>query len=407
MSDYNLIIIGAGAAGLMCAANIRKGISTLILEKTTKIGTKLKISGSGQCNITHSGDIKSFERAYGKNGRFLRSALHSFSNEDLVEYFSNLGVPIIEREDGKMFPESLKSGDIISALTSQIKKSGHEIIKDSKVTSISFDAETKLFSVNSSKGIFTAENIVISTGGASYPRTGSTGDGYRFAQDLGHNVVKTSPSLVPVSVKNWKFRKVAGNSFKNASITVKNGKKKITSSGELLITHEGLSGPLILDFSRFIDEEDTVCINFLANLNTETVFEKLTGLFKSSPSKKISRILTKLELPAGFCLSLLDISGISPEKLCGSVSKAEARKIAENLCSFKVEVKKDGYEKAMCTAGGVNLKEVDQKTMESRIAKGLYFCGEVLDIDGNTGGYNIQAAFSTAFSTATAICNKY
>ena len=407
MKTYKLIIIGAGAAGLMCAANIKKGVKTLILEKTTKIGTKLKISGSGQCNITHSGDIKSFEKAYGLNGRFLRSALHSFSNADLAEYFSNLGVPIIEREDGKMFPESLRSGDIISALTSEIKRNGHDILKDVPVVSTCFNSENGIFTVKTKLGVFTSENLVISTGGSSYPQTGSTGDGYRFAQDLGHKIVKTSPALVPVSVKDWKFKKVAGNSFKNASITVKKGKKKITANGELLITHEGLSGPLILDFSRNLVDSDTIFLNFAADLNTETAYEKLVDLFKLFPSKKIGRTMPKLELPAGFCSILLEISGIDPSRLCASISKTETRKIAQNLCTFEVNVKKDGYGKAMCTAGGVNLKEVDPKTMESKITKGLYFCGEVLDIDGDTGGYNIQAAFSTAVQAAITICNKY
>ena len=407
MTTYNLIIIGAGAAGLMCAANIKKGVKTLILEKTGKIGTKLKISGSGQCNITHSGDIKSFERAYGKNGRFLRSALYGFSNEDLVEYFSYLGVPIIEREDGKMFPKSLKAGDIISALMSEIRKNGHEILKNSNVISTCFNSENKTFTVKTETGEFTSENLVIATGGASYPRTGSTGDGYRFAKDLGHKISKISPSLVSVSVKDWKFSDVAGNSFKDASITVKNGKNKITQNGELLITHDGLSGPLILDSSRYLEDKDSVFINFLNHLNMETAFEKITELCNESPSRKIQKILPEIGISSNFAAIILKISKIDPEKLCGSVSKKEIRKISEILCRNEMNVKKGSFEKAMCTSGGVNLKEVSSKTMESKIVEGLYFCGEILDIDGNTGGYNIQAAFSTAFSAAVTICNKY
>jgi len=407
MTKYDLIIIGAGAAGLMCAANIKEGIKTLVLEKTGKIGTKLKISGSGQCNITHSGDISSFEKAYGLNGRFLRKALYKFSNSDLVEYFDDLGVPIIEREDGKMFPKSLKSGDIASVLTSQIRKNDHEILKNSGVTSICFNSEKNIFSINSEGNELTSSNLVIATGGASYPETGSTGDGYKFAKILGHSVSNIGPSLVPFHIKNWVFSSVAGNSFKNAAISKRSGSKKITKNGELLITHSGISGPLVLDFSRYCDTNDSVLINFLSNFNTETIIEKLNDLFYESASRKIAKILPSVGIPINFSLTVLKNSGINTEKLCGSISKKEIRKMAEMICNLEINVKKESLNKAMCTTGGVKLGEINSSTMESKLCKGLYFCGEVLDIDGDTGGYNIQAAFSTAFCAATTICNKY
>lgn len=407
MPDYDLIIIGAGAAGLMCAANIKKGIKTLVVEKTGKIGTKLKISGSGQCNITHSGDISSFEKAYGFNGRFLRKALYQFSNLDLVKYFDNLGAPIIERDDGKMFPKSLKSGDILSALTSLIRKNGHEILKNSGVISIRFDSTNEMFEVNTHANKLTSSNLVVATGGASWSEIGSTGDGYRFARSLGHSVSNIKPSLVPFSVKNWIFASVAGNSFKNAAISKKTGSKKISKNGELLITHSGISGPLVLDFSRYSDVSDTVLINFLSNFNTETFVEKLKELFYESASRKIIKILPNVGIPIDFSHIVLKNTGVDTEKLCGSISKKEIRKIAEMICNLEINVKKESFNKAMCTTGGVNLSEINSATMESKLCKGLYFCGEVLDIDGDTGGYNIQAAFSTAFSAATGICNKY
>jgi len=407
MTNYDLIIIGAGAAGLMCAANIKNGVKTLLVEKTGKIGTKLKISGSGQCNITHSGDISSFEKAYGLNGRFLRKALYKFSNSDLVEYFDSLGIVIIERDDGKMFPKSLKSGDIASILTSEIRKNGHEILKNSGVTSICFNSDNNTFTINSEGNELTSSNLVIATGGASYPETGSTGDGYKFAKTLGHSVNNIEPSLVPFFIKNWLFSSVAGNSFKNASISKKSGSKKITKNGELLITHSGISGPLVLDFSRYSDVNDSVSINFLSNFNTETVIEKLKDLFFESASRKIVKILPNIGIPINFSFIVLKNSGINTEKLCGSISKKEIRKIAEKICNLEINVKKESFNKAMCTTGGVKLREINSETMESRLCKGLYFCGEVLDVDGDTGGYNIQAAFSTAFCAAVAICNKY
>jgi len=280
-------------------------------------------------------------------------------------------------------------------------------LKSSAAVSICFNSEFNNFQVKTKDNDFTCKNLVISTGGYSYPQTGSTGDGYKFAKDLGHTVSKISPSLVPLSVRNWKFAAISGNSFKNASISVKKGSKRIEKSGELLVTHNGLSGPLVLDFSRYLDTSDKLFINFLAQYNVETAFEKITSLLKEFPSKKIGKVLPELGISASFSITLLESSGISSQKLCGSISKKESRKISANLCQNEIVVHKDPFEKAMCTAGGVKLSEVNSKTMGSKILPGLFFCGETLDLDGDTGGYNIQAAFSTARSAATAICNKY
>ncbi|HNW82530.1 MAG TPA: NAD(P)/FAD-dependent oxidoreductase [bacterium] len=398
-----ITIIGAGAAGLMCAAMIDERFKTVLIEKSSEIGIKLRISGSGQCNLTHSGDVESFIRSYGDNGRFLKKALYGFSNKNLADYFSERKVPVFEREDGKMFPESLNSKDVIDALKNEILRKKHSIKTNLQVNSITYDNLEKIFKVKTGNGELISEIVVISTGGRSYPQTGSTGDGYTFAQSLGHRIIKTTPALVPFIIQQWPFAQLSGNSFKNASITLKNGISKISRNGELLITHKGISGPLVLDFSRYPRSEDTVIINFFADFNAETAAIEITELFSSKPSAKIENTFFKIGIPQNFSLEIIKLAGIDPSTLCGSVSKKQIRSISELLCRYQVDIIKDSYDHAMVTKGGVDLNEVNAATMRSKIIEELYFCGEVLDIDGDTGGYNIQAAFSTAVSAATDI----
>lgn len=399
----DILIVGGGTAGLMCAANIDEQFNTIVIEKCPEIGNKLKISGSGQCNMTHSGDIDSFIKAYGDNGRFLKKALYCFSNKDLINYFNKLNISIIEREDGKIFPASLNSRDVIEALKNEIIKKKHKILTKASVKSVSRDIISGNFTVKTDDRTFVSRIIVISTGGRSYPRTGSSGDGYSFAQSMGHRIVKTTPALVPLIIPEWSFADLSGNSFSNATITLKRGSSKISRSGELLITHKGISGPLVLDFSRYLEQNDKVTINFFSDFNAETLIAELTELFASKPSSKIDNILPKTGLPQNFCSTVIRLAGVEAVSTCSSVSKIHVRRISELICLYHTTVIKDSYDNAMVTKGGVDLNEIYSATMSSKLIEGLYFCGEVLDIDGDTGGYNIQAAFSTAFSAADAI----
>ena len=407
MKKYDTIIIGAGPAGLMCAACIDEGISTVVLEKMPDAGKKLSISGSGQCNITHSGDIQSFLQAYGHNGRFLKKALYNFSNSAVSDFFAKKGIVLTEREDGKIFPASMRSADVISALKNEIKLKGHKIFTGSAATSVNYSTDEKCFKVTSGGETFISKSVVIATGGKSYPSTGSSGDGYKFATSFGHSIAELSPALVPMTVKDWKMAELSGISFKNAMISIKKGVTKISRRGELLITHKGLSGPLVLDISRYLKMQDSITVNFHGGINTETAMEQISDIFSSSPGTKASNALYRIEIPQNFSLVLLKLAGIDSPVLCGSVSKKQIRNLSELLCMNQMDVTKGSFDTAMATTGGVELNEIDPSAMESKKVKGLYFCGEVLDIDGDTGGYNIQAAFSTGFTAASDINKKF
>ncbi|HRZ79915.1 MAG TPA: NAD(P)/FAD-dependent oxidoreductase [bacterium] len=407
MKEYDTIIIGAGPAGLMCSACIDSGINTVILEKMPDAGRKLSISGSGQCNLTHNGDVQSFLKAYGQNGRFLKKALYNFPNSAVSDFFTKKGVALIEREDGKIFPASMRSADVIEALKKEIALKGHRIFTASPVLSVSHSEPDGPFEVTTRDETFISKTVVISTGGRSYPSTGSSGDGYRFAASLGHSISELSPALVPLTVKNWKMAELSGISFKNAVISMKKGTSKISRQGELLITHKGLSGPLVLDISRYLEMKDSVTVNFHGELNTEKAMEQISDIFSASPGAKASNTLYRIGIPQNFSTALIELAEIELSTLCGSVSKKQIRSISELLCMNMMEVMKGPFEAAMATSGGIELDEVDRSTMGSKIVKGLYFCGEVLDIDGDTGGYNIQAAFSTAYTAADDINRKF
>lgn len=400
---FDIIIVGGGAAGLMCAANINEGHRVAVLEKTKNIGTKLLLSGSTQCNVTHSGEMDSFLSCYGDNGRFLKKALYGFPNSKVIEFFEEFGVPMFVRDDGKIFPKSLKSIDVLNVLKHEITKKRHEIISDCGVKSIVFDNENKHFRLKTVKGEFSCSKLVIATGGASYPQTGSSGDGYKLAGSLGHSVVAMTASLVPLKVENWPFAGVSGNSFKNAALLLKKETKKLIRTGELLITHTGISGPLVLDFSRYLNDSGRVMINFCAEYNNESMVELITNVLKENPSSKVGNTLFKIGIPINFSHIIMSLAKVETNTLCAEISKKQIRSISEFICGYSAEFAKESMHVAMATAGGVELSEVNSLTMESKLIKGLFFCGEVLNIDGDTGGYNIQAAFSTGFSAAKAI----
>lgn len=409
---YDLIVIGAGPSGLFCAlGSCLAGRRVLVLEKKESPGRKLLISGSGRCNLTHDGDIKAFLGQYGSQdggheggqGRFLRPALLGFDNRDLISFFEDRGLPMAQTEGGKVFPESLRSRDVLQVLVEECRACAVEVRYGQEARSVLASEEG--FRVSTREGVYQSPLLVIATGGCSYPATGSTGDGHRFARDLGHNVTELGAALTPVYVKDYPFPDLSGISFPQMDISLYRNNKKIEEiRGDLLFTHRGLSGPGILDLSRYIRPGDTLKLSFVKGMKREEAEGWLQGKVCRDGARGLRSLLGELGLPPRFTRRIVEVSGIPPDIKGSQVTREMRALLAENLTGFPAVVEDlGGYEIAMVTRGGVDLREVNPKTMESRIIKGLYLVGEVLDVDGNTGGYNLQAAFSTGMLAARSI----
>lgn len=398
------IIIGAGPAGLFASANLKPG-KTLILEKKELPGRKLMISGTGQCNFTHAGPMSDYKNHYGDNYNFIKKALNSFTNQDSIEFFNKQGVRSFADQNGKIFPASLKAGDILRALLVAVEETGTQLLTGTAVVDIA--SENGLFKVNTATGSYTSDFLIIATGGKSYPATGSTGDGYRFAEALGHTIVEPRPALAAVVADNFELSWFAGNSFQDAEISLWRDSKKIRNfSGDLLLTHNGLSGPAILNFSRYFRNGDTLSVNFCKM--SEVEFEKQFMLQAGIDGKStVLSFLKSIGISKNMTGSVLQKLNISSMKPLAEISKNIRRQLASLCCSYPFKIKQaGGFKSAMATAGGVSVDEIDPSTMESLKFKNLYFCGEVIDIDGDTGGYNIQAALSTAWLAAADINKK-
>ncbi len=403
IKEYDVLIIGAGPAGLFTAINCEYNKRVLILEGNSSAGKKLLLSGAGQCNITHEGDKKHFLSKYGENKRFIKNALYTLTNKDLMDFFQKRGLSFISNENGKVFPDTMKANDVLKILLDECEKNKVHIKYNSNVEAV--ECEKNVFIIKTKDDIYRAEKLVIATGGKSYPDTGSRGGGYDLGKKLGHAIEKPKPTLTPIYIKNYYFSDLSGISFENIPFSLWRDNRKLRDgSGDILFTHKGLSGPGILNFSRFINKGDVLKLNFI-KVNDEEEFRK-SFIEKLSINGKstIKSILRDLPLPKRFIDKLLEISSIPEEKNCSQLKKDERNQLIEFLISFPMEVDElGGFHLAMATRGGISLKDIKSKTMESRLVEGLYFVGEVLDIDGDTGGYNIQAAFSTGFLAAKSI----
>jgi predicted Rossmann fold flavoprotein len=387
-----MLILGAGPAGLACGiASASCGKQTVVLEKNDRPGVKLRLSGSGQCNLTHSGAIDDFLNHYGdtKKSRFVKPALFAFPNTEIMRFFEQSGVPLFEREDGKIFPRSLQSGDVLRVLVERLEENGGQLRTGVAIQSVRRTDDG--FCVETNQGAFTSNHLTIATGGMSYPQTGSTGDGYRWAEQFGHRIVPPCPALTPVVVEHYPFADASGISFENVPIDVyRCGKKFRQGCGDVLLTHRGLSGPGILDLSRYLEPGDTLRLPICRSVGEwETQF---------IGKKLLKNALVPLGIPDRLLLLLLMELGISPETPAAEVDRETRHRLKQSLEGFSFIVKRlGGFDEAMATCGGVALEEVHRQTMESRLVPGLFFCGEVLDIDGDSGGYNIQFALSSGF----------
>ncbi len=400
-------VIGAGPAGIMAALAAAEKNKVILIEKNNKLGKKLYITGKGRCNITNSKDISEFFDNIPGNPNFLYSALYSFTNEDTMSLMNRLGVKLkVERGD-RVFPESDKSSDIISAFEKELVKKKVDIrlnkavteikLEDSKITSLILEDGTEVI----------ADHYILCTGGLSYPQTGSTGQGHGLAKKLGHHVTEIIPSLVPVEVQEEWVKELQGLSLKNVELKILDEKNKVIYKdfGEMLFTHFGLSGPIVLSAGRMAGNKKKLCasINLKPGLTSEELDKRLQRDFNKNINKAFKNSLEEL-LPKKMIPIIVTLSGIDPDKKVNLITRDERKKLVfllQNLM-FKIKGTRPIAE-AIVTAGGVDVKEVDPSTMKSKLIENLSFAGELLDVDAVTGGYNIQIALSTGYLAGKSI----
>lgn len=399
----NVIVIGGGPAGMFSAGLAAKnGNNVAIFEKNEKFGKKLFITGKGRCNVTNASDPENLIANTVGNPYFLYSAFYSFTSQDTIDFFENeLNVPIKVERGNRAFPKSDKSGDIVRALTDFVKKNGVKILFNTPVSKIIAE-EGRIKAVTAKGAEYPCDSVIIATGGLSYPVTGSTGDGYKFAKDLGHNVTKCRPSLVPLIVKEKWVAELMGLSLKNVTLRALADNKEVYSGfGEMLFTHFGISGPLVLSASRFLNDitnrKPKIYIDLKPALSNKELDNRILRDFQKYNNKDFKNALGDL-LPQKIIPVVIRLSGIDESKKVNSITKEERSRLLNIIKNLELTVvDTTGYDEAVVTSGGVNVDEIDPSTMESKIIKGLYFAGEVIDCDAFTGGYNLQIAFSTAY----------
>ena len=410
MSLEQLIVIGGGAAGTMAAGQAAlSGAKVLLLEKMEVLGKKIAISGKGRCNLTNDENIAEFIRHYPGNGRFLQGVLREFDNLSLRRFFADLGVETKVERGGRVFPVSDDARIIVMALEKFLRKTGVEIRTGTAAEEILFE-KGQVKGVRLAGGeILAAKAVIISTGGASYPATGSTGDGYRFASQAGHQVTPLRPALVPLRTAETWVREVQGLALRNVEASLWfAGKKQASEFGEMLFTHFGVSGPIILTLSRLAGEalaqgqEIRLEINLKPALKAEQLDSRLQRDFQACSNKQFKNSLNDL-LPKSLIPVIIRLSGISPERVMHQITREERRKLGLLLQKLPLTVTDVlSLAAAIVTAGGVEVKEINPKTMASKIVDGLYWAGEVVDVDGVTGGYNLQAAFAMGYRAGRA-----
>ena len=379
------------------------GAKVTLLEKMDTAGRKLFISGKGRCNLTNVAPINEFIEHFGPNGRFLRQAFHRYFTEDLITFFHDLGVPTLTERGGRVFPASGLSSDVVEALVNWATRNGVKIWTQSPAERILIEAD-KVVGVTTPHTTLDAEAVIIATGGASYPGTGSTGDGYTFARQAGHSIVPVRPALVPLVTAGDIAKELQGLSLRNVAVTVwTDGAKTDRAFGEMLFTHFGVSGPIILTLSRGIvdtlraGKKVTISIDLKPALDDAKLDERLLRDLREFSNKQFKTILQEL-LPKTLIPVCIELTGIPSDKAGHQISAADRKRLRAWLKDLRLDIiDHRKFNQAIVTAGGVDLSEVDPKTLRSRIVEGLYFAGEVLDVDADTGGYNLQAAFSTGW----------
>lgn len=404
-----IIVIGGGAAGMMAAIEAaRNGAEVTLYEKNEKLGKKLFITGKGRCNLTNACDMEDLQKSVMKNHKFLYSAFQNFNNWETIGFFEDLGMATKIERGNRVFPASDHSSDVIKVLEQELKHQGVTICLKEKVKHIieHQDMVTGVQLENGKK--VRADAVIVATGGLSYQLTGSTGDGFRFAKTLGHKVTELSPALVPMTVSEEWVPRLQGLSLRNVRVTISSKSKVLYEEfGEMLFTHYGVSGPLILSASSVVLEELkrenlTLKIDLKPALSPEQLDDRILRDFEQDKNKQFKNVLGNL-LPAKMIPIIIELSGILPEKKVNEINKKERRKLLETMKALTMTLTGvRGYQEAIITRGGVEVKEINPATMESKKKKNLYFAGEVLDVDAVTGGFNLQIAWSTAMAAARA-----
>ena len=400
----NVIVVGGGAAGMMAAVfAARNGQNVQLLEKNEKLGKKLFITGKGRCNITNAADIEDLFTAVISNPKFLYSGFYSFTNQQVIDFFEELGVKTKIERGERVFPVSDHSSDVIAAFSRELKLLGVSVSLHTEVRELLCEQDKVCGVLLTNGKKMKADAVIVATGGISYPSTGSTGDGYRFAKETGHRVTELLPSLVPMEVRQWYAKELQGLSLRNIEIHITDGKKKLYEEfGEMLFTHYGVTGPVILSASSVVGKtlrkkELTLHIDLKPALSEEQLDKRILREFDANHNKQYKNSIDSL-FPAKLKPVMIELSEIEPEKKVNEITKEERQRLVHLIKDFTMTLTGlRGYNEAIITKGGVSVKEIDPGTMESKKMKGLYFAGEVLDLDAVTGGYNLQIAWSTGY----------
>ncbi len=429
MRDKQVIVIGAGASGMMAAGRAAElGAEVLLLEKMKRPGKKILISGQTRCNMSNSWELNDFIAMYGSNGRFLRNVFHRYFRDDLLAFMRRYGVETKTEPDGRIFPASDDARDVVKAFQRYLADYSVQMLTGVRAIRIQVEKK-RVIGIQTEQGEYEAAAVILATGGASYPGTGSSGDGYRMAEAVGHTIVKLRPALVPLAVHEVQLaRSMQGVSLRSVRLTAYQckageidqsltptsdvgrgtGREKVPSPiiesrrGEMMLTHFGISGPITLQMSlAIVDALEkgpvSVSIDLQPDLGEKQLHQLLRQDFELHGKRSYRRILSGL-LPHKMVEPFIEMTGIPSDKPVNQISAEERRRIVSLLKSLRFNIKSPlPIASAMVTAGGVSLKEIDPRTMASRLVDGLYLCGEVLDLDADTGGYNLQAAFSTGY----------
>jgi len=400
--SFDIAVVGGGAAGAMAAIRAAElGKMVILIERNDSIGKKILITGKGRCNITNSAPIETFIEKFGTSGKFLRTALYKFFNGDLIEFFNSCGLEMKVERQGRVFPSDDKARSVVEALVRRLIDLGVKIVYSARLTSIKIDKEYFKLEIGTERTI-SAKKVILATGGASYRATGSSGDGFVIAEKMGHKIIKLKPGLVPLTTNQEWVKDLQGLALENIRITFEAGKKKLVSEiGELMFTHFGISGPLVLDLSGDVmdmveaHKAVNVFIDLKPALTSEQLDNRLLREFKSSGKAQFKSIM-KGYLPQRLITLFMTLAGIDPEHMVNQITQKARREVVKLFKALPLTVKGSlAIEEAMVTGGGVSISQINPRTMESKLVPGLYFAGEIIEGSAASGGYNLQQAFST------------